>query len=65
MKPMFYLVTGTYPNIKSGCHHHQMGMDYLYDAIFKMAASEVKLRFRIASRIDREKILVSNPVFFI
>ena len=30
------------------CHHHQIGMDYhLYDAIFKMAASEVKLRFRL------------------
>ena len=45
MKP--YFVTGTYPNIKSGCHHHQIVMDYLYDVIFKMAASEVKLRFRL------------------
>ena len=33
--------------MKSGCHHHQIGMDYLHDAIFKMAASEVKLRFRL------------------
>ena len=24
-----------------------IGMDYLYSAIFKMAASEVKLRFRL------------------
>ena len=38
-----YFVTGTYPNI----HHHQIGMDYLYGVIFKMAASEVKLRFRL------------------
>ena len=38
-------VTGTYPNMKSGCYHHQIGIDYLYDAIFKMATSEVKLRF--------------------
>ena len=42
-----YFVTGTYPNLKRGCHHHQIGMDYLYDAIFKMADSEVKLRFRL------------------
>ena len=35
---MCYFVTGTY---------HQIGMDYLYDAIFKIAASEVKLRFRL------------------
>ena len=41
-----YFATGTYPNMKSGCHHHQIGMDYLYDAIFKMTASEVKLRLR-------------------
>ena len=40
-----YFVTRTYPNMKSGCRHHQIGMDYLYDAIFKIAASEVKLRF--------------------
>ena len=44
-----YFVTGTYPNMKSGCHHHQIGMDYLYDAI--LAASEVKLRFRLLLRI--------------
>ena len=40
-----YFVTGTYPNIKSGCHYYQIGMDYLYDTIFKMEASEVKLHF--------------------
>ena len=28
-----------------------IGMDYLYSAIFKMAASEVKLRFRLLLRI--------------
>ena len=28
-----------YPNMNSGCHHHQIAMDFLYDAIFKMAAS--------------------------
>ena len=44
-----YFVTGTYPNMKS--HHHQIGMDYLYDAIFKLAASEVKLRFHLLLRI--------------
>ena len=61
-----YFVTGTYPNIKSGCHHHQIGMDYLYDVIFKMAASEVKYVFAYysASRIDRDNILVSEPMFF-
>ena len=48
---LFYFVTGTYPNMKSGCHHHHIGMDYLYDAIVKMAASEVKLRFRLLLRI--------------
>ena len=43
-----YFVTETYPNINSGCHHHPIGMDYLYGVIFKMAASEVKLRFRLS-----------------
>ena len=42
-----YFVTGTYTNMKSGCHHHQIGMDYLWGAIFKMVTSEVKLRFRL------------------
>ena len=40
-------------------------MDYLHDAIFKIAASEVKLRFRLdnsASRIERDKILLSDGV---
>ena len=37
-----YFVTGTYPNMKRGCYHHQIGMYYLYDAIFKMADSAVK-----------------------
>ena len=46
-----YFVTVTYPNMTSGYHHHQIGMDYLYDASFKMAASEVKLRFRLLLRI--------------
>ena len=44
---LYYFATETYPNIKSGCHHYQIGMDYLYDAIFKMAATEMKLRFRL------------------
>ena len=26
--------------MKSAYHHHQIGMDYLWDAIFKMAAIE-------------------------
>ena len=46
-EPYFIFFTGTYTNMKSGCHHHQIGMNYLYHAIFKMAASEVKLRFRL------------------
>ena len=24
---LFYFVTWTYPNLESGCHHHQIGMD--------------------------------------
>ena len=42
-------------------------MDYLYSAIFQMAASEEKLRFRLLlriSRIDRDKISVSKSMFF-
>ena len=38
---LFYFVLGTCLNMKSGCHHHQIGMDYLWDAIFKMAAIEI------------------------
>ena len=30
---LFYFVTEINPNMKSGCHHHQIGMYYLYDAI--------------------------------
>ena len=37
---------GTYLIVE--CHHHPIGMDYLYGVIFKMAASEVKLRFRLS-----------------
>ena len=37
---LFYFVPGTSPIMKNGCHHHQIGMDYLYDVIFKMADSE-------------------------
>ena len=55
--------------MKSVCHHHQIWMDYLYDAIFKMTASEVKLRFRLllcysTSRIDRDKIFGSKPMLY-
>ena len=42
-----YVVTGTHPNMKRERHHHQVWMDYLYDTIFKVADSEVKLRFRL------------------
>ena len=37
----YFIFYGTCPNMKSGCHHHQIGMDYLYDAILKMAAIEI------------------------
>ena len=30
-----------HPNMKIGCHYHQIGIDYLWDAIFKMAAIEI------------------------
>ena len=45
---LLYFVPGTYPNLKNGCHHHQIGMDYLWDAIFKVTAIElVKLHVRL------------------
>ena len=37
---IFYFVHGTCLNMRSGYHHHQIWMDYLWDAIFKMAAIE-------------------------
>ena len=50
--------------MKSGCHHHQIGMDYLWDAIFKMAATEITFSpITHVSKIDRDKILVSKPMF--
>ena len=51
--------------MKSGCHHHQIGMDDLYDAIFKMAAIEISgiTAYNSVSRIDRDTILVSKPMF--
>ena len=36
-------VPGTCPNMKSGCRRHQIGMDYLWDAIFKMATIEISV----------------------
>ena len=46
--------------MKSGCHHHQIGMDNLFDAIFKMAA--IKISVITFSKIDRDMILVSKPM---
>ena len=40
---LFYFVPGTYLNMKSGCHHHKIGMDNLWDAIFKMAAIKMSI----------------------
>ena len=35
-------------HMTNGCHHHQIGMDYLCDVIFKMASVKLaKLRFRL------------------
>ena len=50
MKPILFCYWDL-SQCKGGCHHYQIGMDYLYDAIFKMAASELKLRFRLLLRI--------------
>ena len=48
-------VPGTCPNMKSGCRRHQIGMDYLWDAIFKMAAIEIiGIIFSPVTRIDRD-----------
>ena len=53
--------------MKSGCHHHQIGMNHLCDAIFKMAATEIGkimfLSYNSASRVDRIDISVSTPIF--
>ena len=54
--------------MKSGCHHHQIGMDYMciWDAIFKIAAieiSEITLHYNIVIRINKDNIFVSNPMF--
>ena len=57
--------------MKSGCHHYQIGMDYLWDAIFKMAAIEInEITFSPITQflsnnciIDREKILMSKPMW--
>ena len=38
---LFYFVHWTPLNMKSGCHHHQIGMNYLCDVIFKMAATKI------------------------
>ena len=51
-------------NMKSGCYHHQIGMDYLWDAIFKMAAIEISriiyfVTYNSVSKIDRDRIVVS------
>ena len=64
---LFYFVPRTSANMKNGCHHHQIGMDSLCDVIFKMADVEIKKftsRHISASRIPRNMILVSIPMFF-
>ena len=53
--------------MKSECHHQQIGMD-MWDAIFKMAAIEISEiifspKTNSVSRIDRDRILVSKPMF--
>ena len=50
MKPILFCYWNL-SQYKNKCHHHQIGMDYLYDAIFKMAANEVRLRFHLLLRI--------------
>ena len=37
----FMFSPGTYLNMKSGCNQHQIGMNYLWDAIFKIATIEI------------------------
>ena len=62
-----YFVTWTYSNITSGCHQHQIGMDYLQLPPFSKCP-QVKWNFVFAhysaSGIDRDKILISKPMFF-
>ena len=41
MYETFYFVPGICLNMKSGYHHHQIWMDYLWDAIFKIAAIKI------------------------
>ena len=43
-------VTGTYANIKKEYHHHQIGMEYLYDT----AKWNYIFAYDSASRIDRQ-----------
>ena len=45
LRPSFF-APWTSPNIKSRCHQKKVGMDYLFWAIFKMAAIKIwKSRF--------------------
>jgi len=40
------------PNITIGCHHHQIGMDYLCGVVFKMALVKLaKLCFKPITRL--------------
>ena len=48
--------------MKSGCTITKW-MDYLWDAIFKMATIEITFSPTTVSRIDRDKILVSKSIF--
>ena len=59
-----YFVTGTYTNMKSGCHHHQIGMDYLWAPFSKWPPAKWNYVFvyNSASRIYRNKILLLSEV---
>ena len=54
MKPMLFCHLDLSQH-KKWMHQHQIGMDYLYAVVFTHYS---------ASGIDRDKILVSKPMFF-
>jgi len=56
---LFYFVPRTSPTMNNGCHHHQIGIDYLCDVIFII----LYFHYNSFSIIDRDEILVSSSMF--
>ena len=63
LRDLCYFAHWTSQMMKIWCHHRQIGMNPLFDAIFKMAANKLINAYNSASRRARDMILGSRHMF--